>query len=260
MELTFKGKSDTLGGTYAKKESNIKLSISEYIDVCNLLNSLGYYSYVKVVKNRIVYTKKEENLIYNIMIDEIKNLGNFIEIEILCESDNYNTKELKTKLENFTSNFKELKLEIADLPYRDLVANKYTENFKEINNTKLLIDNTKFIKDEIANNSKLLMKLKCLGINISIITNCKDILEFKEVFSNVEIQENIDEKYLKQQKCLTITESKEDMKRLESLGLKVIYINKTNTSDNDINKNEIRLDSFEQFILLLIANYKYINK
>ena len=50
------------------------------------------------------------------------------------------------------------------------------------------------------------------------------------------------------------------MKRLESLGLKVIYINKTNTSGNDINKNEIRLDSFEQFILLLIANYKYINK
>ena len=87
MELTFKGKSTVLSNIYAKKESNISLNIDEDKDVVEFLYATGYYSYVKVDKIRTVYTKENEDLIYNVMIDNVRNVGYFIEFEILSNDD-----------------------------------------------------------------------------------------------------------------------------------------------------------------------------
>lgn len=50
-----------------------------------MLGSLGFYSYTTVTKSRSVYTKIENNIEYNIMIDTVKNIGAFIEFEILSD-------------------------------------------------------------------------------------------------------------------------------------------------------------------------------
>jgi len=145
IELTFKGKSNILGNTYAKKESNIQFPISEYEDMVHLLNALGYYRYVTVNKNRTVYTKKQENCIFNVMIDEVKDIGQFIEIEILCEHEEVLIEELKEKLNQFVSIFECLNLQVATLPYRDFVAQELfsrVKHHKTISTLMLDLDGT----------------------------------------------------------------------------------------------------------------------
>lgn len=139
MELTFKGKSKKLGSTYAKKESNIKFDIRKYNEILKLLNNLGYYSYVKVKKNRNVYTKKHKNLIYNVMIDEIQDVGEFVELELLSNNDKVPTQKLKEQLDKFILNFKAIKLKSVNLPYRDLVAKQQLKKIKNLNKIKALM-------------------------------------------------------------------------------------------------------------------------
>ena len=54
LELTFKGKSSTLEH-FCKLENNISCNASEYDNLVNLLSSIGYYSYVIVEKDRMIY-------------------------------------------------------------------------------------------------------------------------------------------------------------------------------------------------------------
>lgn len=122
MEITFKGKSYSLTGQYCKMENNIEAYIKEYDNYINLFASLGYYSYVEVVKNRINYTRKDNKYIYNIMIDKIPEIGGFVEFEIISKKDTFQTKELKKTFQSFISKFKTICLKEADKPYRDIVA------------------------------------------------------------------------------------------------------------------------------------------
>ena len=103
LELTFKGKSKELTNNYAKIENNINLDIFNYDSVVGLLYSLGYFSYSVVNKNRTTYTKRVDDFEYNVMIDKIENLGDFVEFELLYYKD---------------------EKDIDYLPYRDFVANK----------------------------------------------------------------------------------------------------------------------------------------
>ena len=130
VELTFKGKSNEFLNSYSKVEKNIDIGIDQYNDMTDLLNKLGYYSYVIVEKERMTYTKTLNNLVYNIMVDKIENVGNFVEFEILCEDLNYDVKILNNKLKEFVSLFKKLNLQVANLPYRDFVANRVLSNVK----------------------------------------------------------------------------------------------------------------------------------
>ena len=123
MELTFKGKSKVLDNLYAKNESNLPIDINYHDNLVSFLNYLGFKKYVEVNKKRTTYTKAIDNLTYNIMLDEIKNAGKFLELEILTKEDNISTDILKEKLIDFSNKFKELNLEEAKLPYRDIVAN-----------------------------------------------------------------------------------------------------------------------------------------
>ena len=124
LELTFKGKSKELSNNYLKVENNINLDISSYDSIVGLLFSLGYFSYTIVNKNRITYTKKVNDLEYNVMIDKIENVGNFVEFELLYYKDEKDIDYLQKKLNDFVKIFETLKFESANLPYRDFVANK----------------------------------------------------------------------------------------------------------------------------------------
>ena len=140
MELTFKGKSSKLNNFYAKKESNINLKIKEYNEVIELLTALGYYSYIKVKKNRKRYTKTENEITYNVLVDRIENVGDFIEFEILMDVNNLlnlSEEKLQEKIQKefkkYILKFESLKLEPALYPYRDFTAEK---TFKKVSNFK----------------------------------------------------------------------------------------------------------------------------
>lgn len=138
VEMTFKGKSHELNNLYIKEESNVKIDIDERDDIIKMLHSLGYYSYSVVDKNRKTYSKHDDNLQYNVMVDEIRGIGLFVEFEILCV-DNGDISVLKDKLNQFVSKFSDLKLESADIPYRDFVAKKIYDNILPDGEIKTLL-------------------------------------------------------------------------------------------------------------------------
>lgn len=124
LELTFKGKSKDFSNNYAKVENNINLSITDYDSIVGLLYSLGYFSYSIVNKKRITYSKRVDDYEYNVMVDEIKDIGNFVEFELLYYKEDKDIEFLQKKLNEFVNCFEIMNFESANLPYRDFVANR----------------------------------------------------------------------------------------------------------------------------------------
>jgi putative hydrolase of the HAD superfamily len=144
MEVTFKGKSKEISNLYLKSESNITINIDEYSDVVTMFNALGYYSYTKVVKERMTYTSIDHGVTYNVMVDNINELGSFVEFEILSNEDK-DKQVLFEMLNNFVDKFSALNLEPADMPYRDFVAKAIYESIlpkKEIKAILFDLDGT----------------------------------------------------------------------------------------------------------------------
>ena len=169
MEITYKGKSDSLMGVFCKLENNININIEDYENWVNLLTSLGYYSYVEVIKNRMTYEFKNKKYNYSIMIDTLPEIGGFVEFEIVSDYKNSTKEELKKELDNFVSKFNELKLKESNQPYRDIVAkhllkkikgNKYVLNLC----TNLDLDLLRYEKDFYKKYKKEITKL--CGYNV----------------------------------------------------------------------------------------------
>ena len=120
LELTYKPKTDNNTEKYGKREVNLKIDAKDYADTKYIIEELGYVEYVSFKKYRKIYTKIMNDFEYNIMIDEIENIGKFIELEILA-----NTEEEKEKLHNALDNFVEKigckNLQEKKKPYRDIV-------------------------------------------------------------------------------------------------------------------------------------------
>lgn len=144
MQITFKGKSSSFLGSYCKLENNITMDQKEYDNFSSFLASLGFYSYVIVEKERLTLSKTIGNLIYNIMIDKLPNIGGYIEFEIISNSNDYTKEELKNKLSSFKNDFKSIKLKEVNEPYRDIVA-------KSIYNKLIINKNAKDIYIDIDN-------------------------------------------------------------------------------------------------------------
>ena len=159
MEMTFKGRSINFTGCYTKTESNINIDISEYNTLKNMLFSLGFYSYCTVDKIRKEYSKLENNIEYNIMIDEIKNIGYFVEFEFFVEEEN--KKNLENELKNFIGLFNNIEFEEANLPYRDFIAKYHFDVIKNKYDLKTIYYNT---KDNLK--LKLIEQLKEKKINV----------------------------------------------------------------------------------------------
>ena len=136
MQITYKGKSESLLGLYCKLENNIIADIKQYDNYVALFSSLGYYSYIEVVKKRMVYQLNNKNCKYNVMIDTLPEIGGFVEFEIISEQGVLSKSELKNELNNFIAKFDELKLNEATEPYRDIVAKNKINKIK--NNKNIL--------------------------------------------------------------------------------------------------------------------------
>ena len=87
LELTYKPKTDNNTEKYGKKEVNLKLDPKDYLDTKYIIEELGNIEYVSFKKHRKVYSKIINNFEYNIMIDNIEGVGNFIELEILANNE-----------------------------------------------------------------------------------------------------------------------------------------------------------------------------
>lgn len=207
LELTFKGKSSDFKSFYAKKESNISVVSKEYDDLLLMLFSLGYYSYSLVKKKRKVYSKKSDNLIYNIMLDEIENIGSFVEFELLSNGD-YDERYLLNELNIFVRKFDKLQLGEANLPYRDFVAERLFKDILPGGKLKVILldlDGTLINSEQLFFKSfkKILEKDYQVAItladyedhelkkNANLITYLKNIGKLDSSADNAEIMEKV---------------------------------------------------------------------
>lgn len=126
LELTYKPKTDNSTEQYGKKEVNISLNVEDYEDINFVLNSLGYDKYVSFKKDRTVYTKIINGFEHNIMIDKLDGIGDYIELEIIANTEE--EKEfLHDELDNFIREFDCENLEEKKKPYRDIVKEHYMD-------------------------------------------------------------------------------------------------------------------------------------
>ncbi len=74
-------------------------NVSDYDDMKYIIKQLGYIEYVSFKKYRTIYNKSINGFERNIMIDELKGIGKFIELEVLSEieSEEKLAKELEKR-------------------------------------------------------------------------------------------------------------------------------------------------------------------
>lgn len=276
MEVTYKGKSDSLLGLYCKLENNITANINEYESYINLFTSLGYYSYVEVNKKRMVYELNDKKYKYSIMIDTLYEIGGFVEFEIMSDQNSSTREELNKELYKFVSKFDELKLKEANEPYRDIVAkhickkvisNKSVSNicinldsellryekefYKKYKNeiSKLCSSNIKW--GEYKKNDKISEKIS--NLIEEYINNL--IFDSKELLVTIELLKQISyKKYF-----FTKVNEVFCNKFLAKLGIdsnNVLYIKSNDTTISVLNKNKV---SAKNSIIINDNNFKKIN-
>ena len=127
LELTYKPKSTEETEKFGKKEVNIELNVKDYEDIKYIIKQLGYIEYVSFKKYRTTYSKNVNGIERNIMIDELKGIGKFIEFEVLSEKED--KQKMLSELENFLDEFECSNLEKKIKPYRD-IAKEFEDNNK----------------------------------------------------------------------------------------------------------------------------------
>ena len=270
LELTFKGKSKELTNNYAKIENNINLKISNYDSVVGLLYSLGYFSYSIVKKERIVYTKKEDDLEYNVMIDKIENLGDFVEFELLYYDSEKDIAYLQGKLNEFVKIFEPLNFESANLPYRDFVAyktyisilpqnklnailfdldgtlinseQKFFESFRHVIVSKYNYNITyeEYETNELKKNANLIIELKNKGI-----------IDKNELTENImnEVYLEYEKKFMDLLDENEVTLTFELLKQLKNKGLRLALVSTSRKKFIDILLKKLNIENLFEIII-----------
>lgn len=270
LELTFKGKSKELTNNYAKIENNINLKISNYDSVVGLLYSLGYFSYSIVKKERIVYTKKEDDLEYNVMIDKIENLGDFVEFELLYYDSEKDMAYLQGKLNEFVKIFEPLNFESANLPYRDFVAyktyisilpqnklnailfdldgtlinseQKFFESFRHVIVSKYNYNITyeEYETNELKKNANLIIELKNKGI-----------IDKNELTENImnEVYLEYEKKFMDLLDENEVTLTFELLKQLKNKGLRLALVSTSRKKFIDILLKKLNIENLFEIII-----------
>ncbi len=270
LEVTFKGKSKEFTNNYAKIENNIKIDCSNYESVVELLYSLGYFSYSIVNKNRVTYTKKVGQYEYNVMIDKIENVGDFVEFELLyCDKDkdiNY----LQKKLNDFVAIFQKLNFKSANLPYRDFVANntfinilpqdklsailfdldgtlinseeKFFESFRQVIEVRFdyRISFEEYDDNELKQNANLINVLKNKGI---IEKNLSQDLIMQEVYTEYEkrFMELLDE--------YDVLLNFELLKQLKKKGLRLALVSTSRKKFIELLLKKLKIENLFEIII-----------
>ena len=269
-EVTFKGKSNDFNNSFCKLESNYEIDEEKYEDIVNLFSNLGYYSYVIVNKSRYTYEIKEDKYCYSVMVDNIEDVGDFVEFELVCEEDDYDETELRNKLNSFIHRFSESILEEASLAYRDYVALKKYNDYVPKNTIKgihLNLDSFlknyektfyNYYKNIIKDSKHINTKLQGFRENIYDIEEPQKE-EIESYFDNIKIHDSkfiILFELLKQLKiknmnivlstnCSEIFIS-EFLKKVFKTSIvdKIIYLNNNKAVYNELKKYEIDLNSY----------------
>ncbi|MBR6689896.1 MAG: class IV adenylate cyclase [Bacilli bacterium] len=276
MEITYKGKSDSLMGVFCKLENNISLNIDDYENCVNLLTSLGYYSYVEVIKNRMTYELKGKKYNYSIMIDSLPEIGGFVEFEIVSDYKNTTKEELKKELNDFVSKFDELKLKESNEPYRDIVAKhllKKLKGNKDILNlcTNLDLELLRYEKDFYKKYKNEISKVcgsnvkwgeykKNKDIDKKILPLINKYLE-NLIFDNNDLLVTIELLYKLPQKKYFFTKVNELFCKsfLEKLNIneqQIIYIKNNDNINSVLTKNNIPINSS----IVINNNFKINNR
>ena len=127
LELTYKPKTDNSTEKYGKREVNLKIDPKEYTDIKYIIEELGYIEYVSFKKHRKIYSKEINNFIHNIMLDNIEGVGDFIELEILANTEE-EKEQLHDELDRFVEMFKCQNLKEKKKTYRDIVKEYLDSN------------------------------------------------------------------------------------------------------------------------------------
>ena len=203
-----------------------------------MLGSLRFYSYTTVTKSRSVYTKTENNIEYNIMIDTVKNIGAFIEFEILSD-ESFGIDNLTCKLNELIDNFKSLDLEKAMFPYRDYstktIYDKYLKDKKTI-----IINFDNILLNKNSTEEITFENINTLTSNYNTIVNLELLKKIKEIQKdkiNFELISNINKENI--------------LKILDLLNLNNIF--STNILNKDIKQLE-KSNNDNKNSLLLTAN------
>lgn len=171
-----------------------------------MLGSLGFYSYTTVTKSRSIYTKVEDNIEYNIMIDTVKNIGAFIEFEILSD-ESFGIANLTCKLNELIDNFKSLDLEKAMFPYRDYSAKTIYDKYLKDKKT-IIIDFDNILLNKNSTEEITFENINTLTSNYNTIVNLELLKKIKEIRKdkiNFELISNINKENI----------LNEDIKKLE---------------------------------------------
>ena len=182
MEITFKGKSESLVGQYCKFENNISVGMDQYDNYVSLFSSLGYYSYVEVLKNRIIYRLDNNKYTYSVRIDNVDMIGGFVEFEAQSLKNDVGKEELKQSLNKLISKFSSLNLKEVMDTYRDIVANYQMNQYnKKIDDIYINID------CEILEYEKRFFK----NYKQKISKNCKSNIKWGEYKNNSKLSNKI---------------------------------------------------------------------
>ena len=127
LELTYKPKSTEETEKFGKKEVNIELNVKDYEDIKYIIKQLGYIEYVSFKKYRTTYSKNVNGIESNIMLDELKGIGKYIELEVLSEKED--RQKMLSELESLLDEFECSNLEEKKKPYRD-IAKEFADNNK----------------------------------------------------------------------------------------------------------------------------------
>ena len=160
----------------------LTLDLLEHKKALDLLSSLGYYKYITADILRETYIKKDKEYIYHIIIETVDGVGNFVEIEVITDSE-----DGKEKLEELKQLLIKLSLEEILESECEIIAKEiYEKNFKRIKLTKILIEVEKIVEEmdklEIDKavltpktfiHLELIKKLETAGIEVVIVSSSK---------------------------------------------------------------------------------------
>ena len=175
LEISYLGVSDIFPQFDVRKECHFVQDIKNAADLVKLFSMLGYYRYIYAEKTRKKYRKRQDNMVYEILVDEIKNIGSLVKFSIKAEDEEIDVEDLRMNLKEFMVRFHGIGLEEIILTDRDLIAREVyrknvTRDFKEI-----LIDMTEVFPEFDDNNLKETIKTDTVALNLYLIEKLEEL-------------------------------------------------------------------------------------
>ena len=200
LYLTFESDKEVLSRLDLNIYDKVRLDISQKNEMLSLLSSLGYYKYVGVNILKEVYIKKDRDYYYTLYIDNIENVGAFIDFEIYTDSGA--KADLEDRFEDFESLIASIMKDRTLVKYRDYISSfLYRTSYKGEYLEKVLVElekifvdiNMQKIEESIRNkytilNLELIEKLEQLGIDVNIVYSHikdEDILKIKRAIGSI---------------------------------------------------------------------------